>query len=46
MSFAFSPTKLQEYYVTKPVNETVERFHNAIERHERELKSAQQMNIR
>mmetsp|Transcript_18629 Transcript_18629/g.25106 ORF Transcript_18629/g.25106 Transcript_18629/m.25106 type:complete len:147 (+) Transcript_18629:3886-4326(+) len=42
----FSPTKLQEYFVKKPANEAVERFHNAIEKHERELKSAQQMNIR
>lgn len=42
----FSPTKLQEYFVKKPANEAVERFHNAIEKHERELQSAQQMNIR
>ena len=40
MSFAFSPTKLQEYLVKKPANEAVERFHDKIEKHERELKTA------
>ena len=42
----FSPTKLQECYVNRPVKEAAERFHSAIEKHERDLTSERALSVR
>jgi len=42
----FSPTKLEACYVKKPPSQATERFHSAIEKHERDMNSEQSLNFR